>query len=92
VQNYKFEIVDLYYALKCRLQHQQQRFFNIKNLLTEVQRMWNVKANMKLINIDATGSLSRLFRKSGLLTTYFNLDSLLGLCANSYEHRDSAIR
>jgi hypothetical protein len=39
-----------------------RRDFKTKNLTTEIQRMWNVKAEVILIISGSTGTISKLFR------------------------------
>jgi heme/copper-type cytochrome/quinol oxidase subunit 2 len=51
-------IID-YYVLK----NEAEKILKYKDLTTEIQRMWNVKAMVIPVVIGATGTISKSFRK-----------------------------
>jgi hypothetical protein len=47
---------------KCNQERSREGFKN-KDLILEIQRMWNVKAKLMLVVIWATGTISKALRK-----------------------------
>jgi hypothetical protein len=45
------------------IKKEAEKILKYKDLTTETQRMWNVKARMILVIIEATGTISKSFRK-----------------------------
>jgi hypothetical protein len=45
------------------IKKEAEKFLKDKDLIIEVQRMWNVKTNVTPVIIGATGTISKSFRK-----------------------------
>jgi hypothetical protein len=45
------------------IKKEAEKILKYKDLITEIQRMWNVKTNVTPVIIGATGSISESFRK-----------------------------
>ena len=45
------------------IRKEAEKILEYKNLTTEIQRMWNVKTNVIPVIIEATGTISKSFRK-----------------------------
>jgi hypothetical protein len=45
------------------IKKEAEKILKYKDLTTETQRMWNVKARVILVIIGATGTISKSFRK-----------------------------
>jgi stalled ribosome rescue protein Dom34 len=45
------------------IKKEDKKILKYKDLIKEIQRMWNVKAKVKPVIIGATGTISKSFRK-----------------------------
>jgi hypothetical protein len=45
------------------IKKEAEKILKYKDLITEIQRMWNVKTKVITVKIGATGTISKSFRK-----------------------------